>query len=186
MTPEKLKEIEAKAQDFADKYFNYITEGFSESVMNNHKDEIQQNATHRQIGYTAGALSRQPELDTLQSENDRLRERVRELEEAIKSILIFCLDNGAPVDGFMFRDNILAAKSLLTKPDSTGGGEKENSIAVSQNVKQTDVTRNYICAECGTAHSITEVVSDDNGWDYTYSCNKCGDVIESNGKYYGK
>lgn len=64
--------------------------------------------------------------------------------------------------------------------------QKVEPTSENGNSTKPPVSRSYICAECGTAHSITEVIMADNGWDYTYSCKNCGDVIESNGKYYGK
>ena len=48
------------------------------------------------------------------------------------------------------------------------------------------VSSSYICAECGTKHKVHELKMADNGWDYSYYCKNCGDVIESNGTYYGK
>jgi len=42
----------------------------------------------------------------------------------------------------------------------------------------------YECIECGTKYQLHELIMSDNGWDYTYSCKNCGDIMESNGKYY--
>ena len=64
--------------------------------------------------------------------------------------------------------------------------DKLKTEQAKDNIVQPIVSSSYICAECGTAHKLTELIIADNGWDYTYSCKKCGDVIESNGKYYGK
>lgn len=90
--------------------------------------------------YITGALSRQPELDTLQSENKKLseryvdimfengelRERVRELEEGLGYIKKEC---SALAGSLYIKEKDLPALQeadrLLTKPDSTGGGEKE-------------------------------------------------------------
>ena len=48
------------------------------------------------------------------------------------------------------------------------------------------VSSNYICPECNTAHKVSELVMADNGWDYSYYCKSCGELLESNGVYYGK
>lgn len=48
------------------------------------------------------------------------------------------------------------------------------------------VSSNYICSECGTKHTFNELKQAENGIDYSYYCKNCGDVIESNGIYYGK
>ncbi len=119
MTPEKLKEIEATAQ-----------EAFKNGTYNDKMyDWLQEN---RRVGYITGALSRQPELDTLESENTRLRERVRELEGKL-SLFTGNFSSYMPKKG-MTDDRHIASvwhsfqqsKSLLAKPaDSTGGGEKE-------------------------------------------------------------
>ena len=44
----------------------------------------------------------------------------------------------------------------------------------------------YICSECNTEQKLAELIMADNGIDYSYYCKNCGDVIESNGTYYGK
>lgn len=44
-----------------------------------------------------------------------LRVRVKELESAIKDVCLFIEEDGKPVDGFRFRENVLAMKSTLTK-----------------------------------------------------------------------
>ena len=48
------------------------------------------------------------------------------------------------------------------------------------------VSSSYICPECNTAHKVSELVMADNGWDYSYYCKNCGELLESNGVYYGK
>ena len=170
MTPEKLKEIEATAQ-----------EAFKNGTYNDKMyDWLQEN---RRVGYITGALSLQPELDTLQSENDRLRERVRELEEWIsvdnppevgEFVLVYntegatligrLLNNGWAaifLDGEKLMGELTAlfwknlpqppSTDLLTKPaDSTGGGEKE-----------------------ACKHALT-YVDDDNFW----KCQKCNEIVD--------
>ena len=65
--------------------------------------------------------------------------------------------------------------------------EVENlNNAETQALNMPVVSSSYICAECGTEHKVCELKMADNGWDYTYYCKNCGDVIESNGIYYGK
>lgn len=44
----------------------------------------------------------------------------------------------------------------------------------------------YICSVCETKHKLHELKMAENGLDYSYYCKNCGDVIESNGMYYGK
>ncbi len=44
----------------------------------------------------------------------------------------------------------------------------------------------WICNECGTRSVFNELKQADNGIDYSYYCKNCGDVLESNGIYYGK
>lgn len=146
MTPEKLKEIEAKAQElYPLGKADYLdsTKILGRAIM-----------VCSQEAYTAGALSRQPELDTLQSENDRLRERVRELEEGLKEaiILISYLDENSKIHegetehyGNLYMNTTGLIDQLLTKPDSTGGGENGSD--------------NYpiICHHCGMGfHSSLE------------------------------
>ena len=119
MTPEKLKEIEAKAQEL---YPTPTKETYPEP------DELAYEKIQRfflRNTYKEGALSLQPELDTLQSENTRLRERIRELEDAIRDIREEIPERPKlPI--------IHAIKEildrLLTKPDSTGEGEKGKNI----------------------------------------------------------
>lgn len=48
------------------------------------------------------------------------------------------------------------------------------------------IISSYICKECGTRHTFNELKQAYNDVDYSYYCKKCGDVIESNGVYYGK
>lgn len=62
----------------------------------------------------------------------------------------------------------------------------ENTDSSTENLLLSDIGSSYICAMCGTAHKLTELIMADNGWDYSYYCKNCGDVIESNGIYYGK
>jgi DNA-directed RNA polymerase subunit RPC12/RpoP len=38
----------------------------------------------------------------------------------------------------------------------------------------------YICKKCGKTHQLYQLRLEDNGWDYTYSCSNCGDIMESN------
>ena len=44
----------------------------------------------------------------------------------------------------------------------------------------------YVCPECGTEHKFSELVTEMANFDYTYYCKNCNEVIESNGKIYGK
>ena len=62
----------------------------------------------------------------------------------------------------------------------------ENTDSSNEKLLLSDVSSSYICAECGTKHKVHELIMADNGWDYSYYCKNCGDVIESNGTYYGK
>lgn len=65
--------------------------------------------------------------------------------------------------------------------------ENSNDVQKTTNVGNevlADVRQRYICKECGTEHFLTDLIMADNGWDYTYSCKKCGDIMESNGTYY--
>lgn len=63
---------------------------------------------------------------------------------------------------------------------------EESKLEAQQHQLDIPVVSNYICAECGTEHKVHELKMADNGWDYSYYCKNCGDVIESNGTYYGK
>jgi DNA-directed RNA polymerase subunit RPC12/RpoP len=65
---------------------------------------------------------------------------------------------------------------------------KEQNLNEPQNqqLNIAGVSSSYICAECGTEHKGHELKMADNDWDYSYYCKNCGDVIESNGTYYGK
>ena len=42
----------------------------------------------------------------------------------------------------------------------------------------------YVCPECGHKQTIVQLRMADNGFDYTYSCVKCGELLESNGQTY--
>lgn len=64
--------------------------------------------------------------------------------------------------------------------------EQNLQTAETQALNIPVVSSSYICAECGTEHKVHELIMADNGWDYAYYCKNCGDVIESNGTYYGK
>ena len=64
--------------------------------------------------------------------------------------------------------------------------EQNLNIAENKQLNIAGVSSSYICAECGTVHKVHELKMADNGWDYSYYCKNCGDVIESNGTYYGK
>ena len=64
--------------------------------------------------------------------------------------------------------------------------EQNLQTAETQALNIPVVSSNYICAECGTEHKFNELKMADNGWDYSYYCKNCGDVIESNGTYYGR
>ena len=44
----------------------------------------------------------------------------------------------------------------------------------------------YVCPECGTEHKFSELITEMENFDYTYYCKNCNEVIESNGKIYGK
>lgn len=48
----------------------------------------------------------------------------------------------------------------------------------------TIVKELYTCIECGHKHEFRDIRINENGLDYTYSCCKCGDIMESNGIYY--
>ena len=62
--------------------------------------------------------------------------------------------------------------------------EKDKIETQKQQLDIPVVRQRYICKECGTEHFLTDLIMADNGWDYTYSCKKCGDIMESNGTYY--
>lgn len=62
--------------------------------------------------------------------------------------------------------------------------EKDKIETQKQQLDIPVVGQRYICKECGTEHFLTDLIMADNGWDYTYSCKKCGDIMESNGTYY--
>ena len=64
--------------------------------------------------------------------------------------------------------------------------KEQNTDSSTGKLLLSDVSSSYICGECGTEHKVHELKMADNGWDYSYYCKNCGDVIESNGTYYGK
>ena len=42
----------------------------------------------------------------------------------------------------------------------------------------------HICPECKTIHSQSDLILFDDGYDYSYACMNCGDIMESNWNYY--
>lgn len=64
--------------------------------------------------------------------------------------------------------------------------KEQNTDSRTKKLLLSDISSSYICAECGTKHKVHELIMADNGWDYSYYYKNCGDVIESNGTYYGK
>ena len=65
--------------------------------------------------------------------------------------------------------------------DITDIVEDNNGVITFKEKKPT-----WICNECETKHEFNDLKQADNGIDYSYYCKNCGDVIESNGVYYGK
>lgn len=62
--------------------------------------------------------------------------------------------------------------------------EESKSEPQQEQLYLPDFRRRYICKVCKTEHFLMDLIYVDNGWDYTFSCKNCGDVMESNGKYY--
>lgn len=53
--------------------------------------------------------------EAIREANHEIKQRdetIKQLKEALKEILMYCEEDGRPVDGFQLRDNILTAKRL--------------------------------------------------------------------------
>lgn len=113
MTPEKLKEIEAKAYPF----YGYAPGNYLNTCSCCKKDMYNVDKLCFVCIECAIKFS--------QSENTRLRERVRELAKGLDNLLNKIESNLMTKDIAWYKKEKREARQLLTKPDSTGGGEKE-------------------------------------------------------------